>query len=348
MYKPQFSLNYKIVNLLSTIERLYGSLTSENLIPSLALDLSSENKILATHYSTSIEGNPLSKMDVTNIILGEAVPVTKSEREVTNYFRTLNKLFLLAKDKKQIDVALTRELHKSLMEEILKKGAGQIRSGPVFVGHANKSEGLVVKHNPPFHTEDEINKALSEVFEYVSKHDDLHPLLKAGILHHEVAYIHPFFDGNGRIARLLTVYYLLLARYEVIKYFIIDDYYDIDRFLYSDSLHSADSGDKTEWLEYFLEGISYSLQASQARIELLKDKTSDILGERRVLVTSREEEVIRIILDNKAIKTSDIQKALLVTRQQAHNLISSLVKKGVLLKHGSTKSSYYKLKKNDK
>lgn len=346
MYKPQFSLNFKIVNLISIIERLYGVLMSEKLIPSLSLELSSENKILATHYSTSIEGNPLSRMDVTNIILGDVIPVTKSQREVTNYFRSLNKLFSFAREKKSLSISLVEELHKSLMDKILKRGSGEIRNGPVFVGHANKEEGLVVKHNPPYHTQEEIERALSEVFEYVLKEDNVHPLIKAGILHHEVAYIHPFFDGNGRIARLLTAYYLLLKQYEIIKYFIIDDYYDVDRFLYSDSLHSADGKDKTAWLEYFLEGIAYSLQAAQARVELLKDKTGELLGEKRVLVSNREEEVLRIILDKKAIKTSDVQNVLSVSRQQAHNLLSSLVKKGVLTKYGSTKLSYYKLRKD--
>lgn len=346
MYKPQFSLNFKIVNHLSTIERLYGILTSEELIPSLSLDLSNENKILATHYSTSIEGNPLSKMDVTNIILGDVVPVTKSQREVTNYFKTLNRLFTLARNHRDLSIPFVSDLHKSLMDKILKKGAGEIRNGGVFVGHANREEGLVVKHNPPFHTRSEIEHALRELFKYIQKQDDIHPLIKGGILHHEVAYIHPFLDGNGRIARLLTAYYLLLKNYEIIKYFIIDDYYDVDRFLYSDSLHSADSGDKTAWLEYFLEGIAYSLQAAQARVELLKDRTGKILGEKRVLVSNREEEALRIIIDRKAIKTSDIQNALSVSRQQAHNLLSSLVKKGVLTKYGSTKLSYYKLKKD--
>lgn len=78
----------------------------------------------------------------------------------------------------------------------------------------------------------------------------------------------------------------------------------------------------------------------------LKKKTlENIEGEKRVLVTSREEEVLQIVLDKKAIKSSDIQDLLEVTRQQAHNLLSSLVKKGLLQKFGKTKTSYYMLAK---
>ena len=343
MFEPKFNFTPKMVNELGTIERIYGQILGEKLIPSLALKLSEENLVLATHRSTSIEGNPLSPQDVTNIVLGDQIPVTKSEKEVKNYFAVLNRIAVLAKKHEQITTDLTLKLHHDLMSDLLKDGLGKFRDGPVFVGHKTKIE-IVVKHNPPYHSEKEIEKALVNVFEWLNKKDELHPLIKAGIFHHEFAYIHPFFDGNGRLARALTTYYLLLNNYEVSKYFILDDFYDVDRQQYSDTLHSADKGDKTQWIEYFLEGIAVSLQGAIARINELKNvNLEEIKGEKRVIVTSREEEVLQIVLDKKAIKTSDIQEALSVTRQQAHALLHSLVKKGLLQKFGKTKTSYYKL-----
>lgn len=347
MYLPTFSFTPKMVNTLGTIERLYGQLITEKLIPSLALKLSEENRVLATHYSTSIEGNPLSPYDVTNIVLGDKVATTKSEREVKNYFAALNHLFLLVKKRVAITTELTEELHAILMKDIEKDSVGKFRSGPVFVGHKTKEE-VVVKHNPPFHKAEDIKKALTALYLWLTQQDEeLHPLIKAGIFHHEFAFIHPFFDGNGRLARLLTAYYLLLKQYEVTKYFILDDYYDIDRHQYSDILHTADEGDKTLWLEYFLEGISYSLQAALARIkELSGAKLDEVTGEKRVLVTNREEDVLQIVLEKKAVKMTDVSETLSVTRQQAHALLASLVKKGILEKFGKTKTSYYKLATN--
>jgi Fic family protein len=345
MFTAKYSITPQIINQLTTIERLYGQLLGEDLIPSLTLKLSEENQILATHYSTSIEGNPLSTLDVTNIILGDQIPVTKSEKEVKNYFAVLNTIFLLAKKKEKITTDLTKKLHHALMDGIEKKDLGKFRDSGVFVGHRTQLE-VVVKHNPPFHTEKEIEKALSELFAWVTGDDPTHPLLKAGVLHHQFVYIHPFLDGNGRLARILTAYYLLLKHYEVTKFFILDDYYDIDRHQYSDTLHLADKGDETEWLEYFLEGIAHSLQAAIGRINVLKNsQMEEVTGEKRVLVTAREEEVLQIVLDKKAVKTTDVQKTLEVSRQQAHSLLSSLVKKEILQKFGKTKTSYYKLAK---
>lgn len=352
MYSPKFSISLKIIQHLTSIERLYGKLLGEKLVPSLALKLSEENQILATHHSTSIEGNPLTPRDVTNVILNDQIPIVKSELEVKNYFHVLNMIFIMARKKAPITTELTESFHHELMNGIEKKDFGKFRDGPVFVGHATKTE-IVVKHNPPFHTYDEIKLALSEMFTWLEDDSDMiHPLLKAGILHHEFAYIHPFFDGNGRLARILTAYFLLLKQYEVVRYFILDDYYDMDRQTYSDMLHSADlpadkqgAGDKSAWLEYFLEGVSYSLQAALGRInDLKRSNLEEVTGEKRVLVTPREEEVLQIIIDKKAIKSSDIEEAFNVTRQQAHALLSSLVKKSLLEKYGSTKSSYYKLK----
>ncbi len=344
MYEPNFTLTLPMLNKLGTIERLYGQLVSQKLMPSLALRLNQENQVLATHYSTSIEGNPLSPQDVTNIVLSDKIPTTKSEREVKNYFATINHLFILARNHEEISVEITEELHKLLMKDIMDD-AGHLRDGSVFVGHKTETE-IVVKHNPPFHSREEIARALTELYEWVDAKDEYHPLLKAGILHHQFAYIHPFFDGNGRMARILTTYFLLLANYEVAKYFIIDDFYDIDRHLYSDTLHTADKGDKTAWLEYFLEGIAQSLQGALGRINDLSRKSVDeVTGEKRVLVSAREEEVLQIVIDKKAIKSSDLEESFGVSRQQAHALLSSLVRKGLLDKFGKTKTSYYKLAK---
>lgn len=342
MFEPKFTFTPKVVNTLGTIERLYGSLTQQDLVPSLALQLSQENQILATHHSTSIEGNPLSPRDVTNIVLGDQIPTTKSEREVKNYFAVINKINVLAKKREPLSPELTLSLHKELMEGLYLE-VGKFREGEVFIGHKTASE-IVVKHSPPFHNAVDISAAVSDLYSWVNRQEEFHPLIRAGILHHQFAYIHPFYDGNGRLARIMTAYFLLLKQYEVVRYFIMDDYYDIDRQQYSDMLHSADSGDRTEWLEYFLEGIAFSLQAALARINNLSRKNVDeVTGEKRVLVTAREEDVIQIVLDKKAVKTSDVVEILGVTRQQAHSLLASLVKKEILAKFGKTKTSYYRL-----
>ncbi len=344
---PLFTYTSKLVNLLAQTQGQNEQLKAEAEIPSLALRLIQENQMLATHYSTSIEGNPLSQREVTNILLDDKVPTTKSEKEVKNYFEVLNRISVLAREGRPIDIELTLNLHRDLMKDLDSKDIGQFRDGDVVVGHREKTGEIVIKHNPPAHKAEQIEQMLTKLYADVESDKENHPLIKAGLLHHGFAYIHPFFDGNGRMARILTAYYLLLNGYEVTKYFVLDDYYDIDRTQYSDMLHLADTGDKTKWLEYFLEGINYSLESALKRVgNMKKDKIDSLTGEKRVLVSRREEEVLQLILEKNFVKTSDIATAFGVSRQQAQSLLYSLVKKEIIIKEGKTKSSYYRINKN--
>ncbi len=98
-------------------------------------------------------------------------------------------------------------------------------------------------------------------------------------------------------------------------------------------------------MEYFLEGIAHSLKAAHERIhDLTERKLESIKGDKRVLVTNREEDVLQILVEYKKIKTQDVVKRLIVSRQQAQSLLHNLVDKGILERIGVTKSSYYQLK----
>lgn len=225
---------------------------------------------------------------------------------------------------------------------------GDFRDGKVVVGHRelikDGSTTIRIKHEPPAHKKDKIEKLILDLVLWVNSANDVSPILRAGIFHHWFVYIHPFYDRNGRVTRLLTSYILIRSGYEVTRYFILDDYYDIDRFEYSDKLHSADKGDHTEWLEYFTEGMLYSLHAAIGEISELKDERLEgVKGEKRALVTKREEDVLRVVMELKAVRSTDISKKLSISRQQAFRLLSSLVGKGILNKHGKTKASYYEL-----
>ena len=164
-------------------------------------------------------------------------------------------------------------------------------------------------------------------------------ILKAGIFHHEFVYVHPFEDGNGRTCRLLTALILQKYQYQINKYFVLDDYYDIDRELYSSSLNKADKGDKTFWLEYFTDGVKYSLQSALGKIEAGFSKLQFDLRP-----TTREQDVLFLVQTYHQLTSNNVVNELNISRQQAHKLLKSLVEKGLLTKKGFTKNSYYVLR----
>ena len=335
MINTKYNLSKKLLENISTIERLYGQLESQIIPRELLLNLEKHNLVKSSFSSNSIEGNPLSQEEVTNLILGGRVPANRDEKEVKNYFEILN---TIGKEYDNLDMDTILKMHKELLEGVEDQIGGEIRNRKVVVGNPSQDGAIVIKHDPPKHTRKEIEKLLKELIEWTNTSEEL-PILKAGIYHHEFVYIHPFVDGNGRACRLTTTLLLDKLAYKINKYFILDDYYDIDRIQYSDSLHSADSGDKTEWLEYFTDGVKYSLQSALAKIEEgLKSISFDMRP------TKREKDVLELIKKYKEITSSDVAKDLNISRQQAFNLLDSLVSKGYLEKKGSTKNSFYFLR----
>lgn len=335
MINTKYKLSKKILENISSIERFYGQLESQVVPKELILNLEKHNLVKSSFFSNSIEGNPLSQEEVTNLILGDRVPANRDEKEVRNYFDILKSI---GKQYSSLDLETILLIHKQLLTGVEDKISGEIRDRKVVVGNPTKDGTVVIKHEPPKHTKKEVENLLKELIDWTNTSEEL-PILKTGIYHHEFVYIHPFVDGNGRTCRLTTTLLLENLGYKINKYFILDDYYDIDRIMYSDSLHSADSGDKTLWLEYFTDGVKYSLQSALAKIdEGLRNISFDIRP------TKREKDVLDLIQKYKEITSSDVSEKLEISRQQAFNLLNSLVSKGYLGKKGSTKNSFYTLK----
>jgi Fic family protein len=95
MFKPKYQLSIKLLESISAVERLYGQIEKLRFPKSLWLNLERNNLIQSVYVSNSIEGNPLSLPEVTNLLLGGRMPATRDEKEVTNYFSLLKELSLL-------------------------------------------------------------------------------------------------------------------------------------------------------------------------------------------------------------------------------------------------------------
>jgi len=340
MYIPKYKLSPSLLSSLTQIERLYGQLEVLRIPKNLEVNLERINLIKSTYISNSIEGNPLSMPEVTNLILGDRVPANRDEKEVRNYFDILKNLENLQKN--QFSIQLTLKIHQELLSGVNERITGKIRNRKVVIGSYRKENGkmvLAVKHEPLFHTKERIKQALNQLFDWLIKDKRIPKVIKTGIFHHQFVFIHPFEDGNGRVCRLLTSLLLMQYGYQVNKYFVLDDWYDVDRILYSDKLHSADSGDKTQWLEYFSEGMKYSLQGALSKV---KSAFETLNIESRP--TPKEKEVLKLFQSIHEMTSTDVAGKLKISRQQAHSLLSSLLKKDFLDKKGRTKSSYYFLK----
>ncbi|MFA5995068.1 MAG: Fic family protein [Patescibacteria group bacterium] len=339
MFKPNYTLTSTLLQNLTKIERLYGRLESLRLPKKLQLNLERDNLIQSAYISNSIEGNSLSLPEVTNLLLDERVPVNRDEKEVRNYFDILRNL---SQDvKKSLNLEYLLSVHQQLLVGVNNDIAGTIRNKRIVVGKRRQVNGkliLHVKHEPPYHSAVKIIIALQQLFSWLEDTANVPTILTAGIFHHEFVYLHPFIDGNGRTCRLLTALILLQHNYEINKYFVLDDWYDVNRKEYSDSLHTADSGDKTTWLEYFTAGVRYSLQSALTKAEQAIQHVN--VAQR---LSNKEQVAYALLQQRQQLTASDIEREFHVSRQYAHRLLSALVQKGYAAERGETKGRYYVL-----
>lgn len=339
-FKPQYQLSSELLENLNQIERFYGQLESLRLPKTLQLNLERDNLFRSSYISNSIEGNPLSLPEVTNLLLGDRVPTNRDEKEIRNYFDILKNL--QTETDQALNVEYLLSLHQRLLNGVNDDIAGQVRNQRIVVGHYQRQSGikkLVVKHEPPSHKQADIEKSLQQLFHWIAAQPKLPAVVQVGAFHHQFVYIHPFVDGNGRSCRLLTAWLLLKYGYKINKYFVLDDWYDIDRSQYSDKLHTADSGDKTEWLEYFTDGMKYSLQSSLAKAQ---HSIESVEVPKRL--SKQQRQIYELLLERKQLTSQDIVQHLKISRQLAHRVLKALVDKGFASEKGVTKGKYYILK----
>ncbi len=277
-FLPTYTLTPRILRQLKAIERTCGFLSAVRLQPEWIQEVRSETEVREALASVQIEGNSLTLEQAFE--LSEELPVRElrdSEREFCNYLQAFQAIQPLHG---QRDEQLTKgdllNLHRTLVSGVRggHRGAGVLRREEVQVGDIVDGE-IIVHHQPPsWHVlEGELESLLEWLESGKTKGEGtgdpwVHPVIQAGILQHRLVYIHPFLDGNGRTARMMTTLLLYQRGYDFKYLFELSDYYNRDRDGYYAGLRTADrSADYTEWLEYFLGGFSNQMFRIEERVK---------------------------------------------------------------------------------
>ena len=135
MFEPQFTYTDKIVNYIAEIASAKEVIRNAKILPLYDTKLKQDALIRSSHYSTSIEGNPLNLDEVKTLINNNEKPTTKAEQEVLNYFNVLNHLDQYSDKVITSDTILS--VHKELTKDLLRKSEyeGKFRDTRVFIGN---------------------------------------------------------------------------------------------------------------------------------------------------------------------------------------------------------------------
>ena len=169
---------------------------------------------------------------------------------------------------------------------------------------------------------------------------EMHSVLICAILHHRLVSIHPFPDGNGRLARSLGTLILYQREYDLNHIFSLDEFFANNRKKYYMKLRQAREldDDLTYWIEYVAEGVVQTLKNVKQRIEDLQVTASAPIN-----LSPRQEEALRLLRDNPSIRSSELVKQLSVTRARMNQLLTPLIKSGLVAKEGESRATRYRL-----
>jgi Fic family protein len=283
--------------------------------------------------SSRIEGTEASLSDV---LQAEAIGDEKSTvdiREVRNYIAALERgLELLGE--LPISQRLITELHKTLMQDVRGRDRrpGQLRRLPAFVGSPTDSAETAV-FVPPLHPQ--LPALLSDWERFVHENPRIPVLVQCAMLHYQFETIHPFMDGNGRLGRLLIVFFLMEKGLLPAPLLYISAYLETHRREYYDRLQAVrERGELEEWIQFFLTAVTVqardAVQRSERLFELRERYRAELAGSR-----SRASEVVDLLFENPFVTARTVVVRLGVTNQGALNLIRGLESRGWLAEMGA-------------
>lgn len=334
-FSPKYTITPKILKAVASIEVSRHEIIGLPITASMIVSLRESARLASTHHSTAIEGNRLSPPEVAEVIRGGGhfPNREKDEFEVRNYYKALELMERLAKAAQAITEKDIKILHGLSFE-------GQVKPTPYRDGQNVIRSGKLVVYIPPKAEDVPILMAdLVKWIEKAVKQDTPIPFI-AGLAHYQFATIHPYYDGNGRTARLLATLILHKYGYDLKGIYSLEEYYAHNLQAYYNVLtvgsdedyyegHRA-IADLTGFLEYFVEGMADSFDKVRQSAE--KAQKSGDMDQSLILrnLSPKQRQALKLFFSSQRISTREIAQFFQVSERQARHLCKQWVEEGFL------------------
>lgn len=331
MFRPKFTITPKINKALVEIERVRGFLDAVKLKDEWIADMQKKALILESHHSTHIEGTALSLEQAKSILEGGKVKGVNrdDERELLNYKKAMDFISKYLGKDDPVSEGIVRELHKILVKGVRGENAdpGNYRKIQNYVVNSRTRE---VVYTPPAPLD--VPPLMREFTDWVSKAEDVSPILVAGIAQFQFVHIHPFIDGNGRTARLLSTLILYKTGYDFKRLFTISEYYAKDRPAYYQAIQTVrkNNMDMTTWLEYFVDGLRSQMAEIQTKGEQLIKQDSQLQKIKKIGLNKRQEKAAKCLIIKGTLSVNEYQSVASCIRRTAQRDLEELVEKKVI------------------
>ena len=343
-FKPKFTITNPMANDLTKIVSVKGFLEAAILSEGWISDMQNRALVLEAHHTTHIEGTQLTLEQSEQLLKGETPANTDPDdaKELVNYRDAFDLVADYLDSESPVTEGLIREIHKRLVKGVRGNSAapGEYRKIQNYV--VNSKTGETIYTPPPVY---EIQSMMQELVGYINKTSDVHPVFVSCIAQFQLVHIHPFLDGNGRTARLLSTLCLYRKGYDFKKLFTISEYYDRNRLDYYKAIQSVRENDMdmTAWLEYFTRALSQQMEEIKALGESVIK--ADILA-RKCKLSERQQKAVQYALQHGALTIKEFEELCGdVNRRTLQRELKELVEKAVFVTEGATHQLTYRFKK---
>lgn len=333
------NLTNDILKRISAIDDNRHSLSAAAIPPAAINKLRKNSKKKSSYASNKIEGNPLTERQSDAAIESDAHKhFMKPEQEVRNYYMALE----LLEKKVKANAGFSKDLIMEV-QALVEKGSSKEKIGlrgatpPGVLFAVYDSETGSPDYIPPEYVD--IPQLLDELIEYVNTTDD-HPLIIAAVVHYQLVTIHPFEDGNGRTARLMSGFILDKYGYGFSGIGSLEEYFAYDAEEYYQSLQMGlpalyysgrDNPPHPEiWIDYFLRMVElYSSRACSLSLETSDDSIHAALS----YLNLKEKEFLVFLLQKHLYEFTpiDVSRMLKVSNKTIINRCAKLSGNGFLV-----------------
>jgi Fic family protein len=340
----------EVANALMRISAALGTIRGARVLPAVADELRASARVGTVHFSNLIEGNQLPVIEAERAARGELAADSRAKIELVNYVEALKLI------DRRIDAG-TLELTPELLRELhglTTAGLGRDEDlhfkphheGAWRDGHAvvfDHFTGTVMHEAPP---PDEVEPRMIGMFDWLRRKlaDQDPAFVLAGVAHYGITDIHPFADGNGRVARLFQVAVLMHAGVLPGRMFSFERYYAEDRTAYYSALRSvkARTLNMEWWLDYFLRGLAEEYERVASTVDDLSALMPGGGGPPLRLTPGQERAITALRIEGRREFTrQDYENIAKVSRSAAGGDLRDLVSYGVLLTRGAGPSTRY-------
>ncbi len=254
-YEPPFTITNRMLTLVAEIAEKTGRISNYRTFESKP-HLRRNNRIRSIHSSLAIEANSLSLDEVKGVIAGKTVLGPQKEiQEVKNAYQAYDQIG----DFDPYSVDALKALH-GVMTYLTVQEPGMFRTGNEGVFRGNKCIFMA----PPPHL---VSEQMEALFGWMRcSAETVHPLILSSVFHYEFVFIHPFADGNGRMARLWQTA-LLSAWNPVFQYLPLESRIHEFQDEYYEAIAACHSAGKADvFVEFMLDKINLTLDWALAQV----------------------------------------------------------------------------------